>query len=143
MKSRYTYIQKAKKKRSIDGIQYKSSLEAQIARLLKNYNLFEGYENETFTLMNSWRFEHPCFEGGKLKKSHAVRAIKYTPDFVGKTFIIEAKGYPDEKFPLKWKLFKLHLKVNKDKRMLFLVKNIKEAKKAITVILENNQASPK
>ena len=32
--------------------------------------------------------------------------IKYTPDFIGKDFIIETKGRANESFPLRWKLFK-------------------------------------
>lgn len=40
-----------------------------------------------------------------------VRAITYLPDFVGKNFIIECKGFPNDAFPLKEKLFK-HLLVD-------------------------------
>ena len=32
--------------------------------------------------------------------------IKYTPDFIGKDFIIETKGRANESFPMRWKLFK-------------------------------------
>ena len=40
---------------------------------------------------------------------HLNLAIKYTPDFEGKNFIIECKGRANESFPIRWKLFKKHV----------------------------------
>ena len=35
--------------------------------------------------------------------------IKYTPDFVSDSFIIECKGRANESFPLRWKMFKKYV----------------------------------
>ena len=58
-------------------------------------------------------------------KGSKVRSITYTPDFVdpnGK-WIIETKGYANESFPLRWKLFKRHLKENNLAYVLFMPRN--------------------
>jgi len=58
-------------------------------------------------------------------KGSKVRAITYTPDFVdpdGK-WIIETKGYANESFPLRWKLFKKHLKDTGKQYVLFMPRN--------------------
>ena len=36
--------------------------------------------------------------------------IKYTPDFVSPSFIIECKGRANESFPIRWKCLKITLK---------------------------------
>lgn len=41
------------------------------------------------------------------------RPMTYLPDFVGKDFIIECKGYPNETWPLREKLFRYYLYSNK------------------------------
>ena len=35
--------------------------------------------------------------------------IKYTPDFVSTSFIIECKGRANESFPIRWKMFKKYV----------------------------------
>lgn len=37
------------------------------------------------------------------------RPMTYLPDFVGKDFIIECKGFPNEAWPLREKLFNFYL----------------------------------
>lgn len=133
-KTRYSGISQAKAKGD-----YKSKLEADVARLLKNYSLYEGYENEKFELIPSWRYTGLCVEKGVVKESHHIRAITITPDFCGRDFIIEAKGYPNESFAIRWKLFKWHIDRVNDKRMLFLVKSMKEAKIMVTEILKSRE----
>ena len=41
-----------------------------------------------------------------------ILPIKYTPDFVSDSFIIECKGRANESFPLRWKMFKKYLKAH-------------------------------
>ena len=38
-----------------------------------------------------------------------ILPIKYTPDFIGKGFIIETKGRANESFPMRWKMFKKYI----------------------------------
>jgi hypothetical protein len=61
-----------------------------------------------------------------------VRPITYTPDFVGKGWIIETKGMRTPDFNLKWKLLKHKFK-NK-KIQLFLPQSVKELDQAIEII---------
>lgn len=79
----------------IDGIKFKSKLEAYTYKKLREANIKAEYEQHKFELLPAF-----TFHGNK------VRAITYLPDFVGKDFIIECKGFPNDAFPLKEKLFK-------------------------------------
>lgn len=110
----------------IDGIKFKSKLEGYVYKKLKEYNIFAEYEPIKFILIPSFYF---------LGKK--IRPITYTPDFVGNNFIIEAKGRPNETFPLKWKLFlyKLYYENLTNKYQLFIVHNHKEVDECINKIL--------
>lgn len=70
-----------------DGIKFKSKLETYVYKQLKAHNLNAEYEPIKFELLPSFTF---C---GK-----KIRAMTYTPDFVGDNFIIEAKGKPNDVF---------------------------------------------
>lgn len=83
-----------------DGIKFRSKLETYTYKKLKEAKIDAEYEKHKFELLPAFNFH-----GSK------IRAITYLPDFVGKDFIIECKGFPNEAFPLKEKLFK-HLLVN-------------------------------
>jgi len=64
-----------------------------------------------------------------------IRAITYLPDFVGKDFIIECKGFANDAWPNREKLFKYYLSqhlphvkfyvVKTQKQVLELVNNLK------------------
>ena len=68
--------------------------------------------------------------------------IKYTPDFIGKDFIIETKGRANESFPIRWKLFKsLLVKYNMITQKpiewtLYKPQNQKECDETIGLILQ-------
>ena len=102
------------KKKEIDGIKFDSTLESFMYSLLKANNIANEYEGEKFVLIESFKFSNASYERTAKKpmvdraSGKAVRGITYTPDFVdpnGK-WIIETKGYANESFPLRWKLFK-------------------------------------
>lgn len=78
-----------------DGIKFRSKLETYTYKKLKEAKINAEYEKHKFELLPAFNFH------GK-----KVRAITYLPDFVGKNFIIECKGFPNDAFPLKEKLFK-------------------------------------
>ena len=69
------------------------------------------YEQKKFILMKGFHFSNVCVEPKKkdyIGITAIVRDITYTPDFVdpnGK-WIIEVKGFANDVFPIKWKLFK-------------------------------------
>ena len=118
-----------------DGITFKSKLETYVYKQLKAHNLKAEYEPIKFELIPSFIF---C---GK-----KIRAMTYTPDFVGDYFIIEAKGKPNDVWPYKWKWF-MWMLLNKnlaDKYKLFVVHNQKEVNECIKQIqnynYENNRS---
>ena len=131
------------KKISYDGIKFASGLERYTYMALKKEKLFEGYENEVFQLVEGFNFQNISFEKQSNGKGEYVNrgqkkilGIKYTPDFVGKDFIIECKGRANESFPLRWKLFKLWLTKNKIGKTLYKPQNQKEVDQTINLIKE-------
>lgn len=107
---------------------FKSKLESYVYKELLNKKLNFEYEPIKYILIDGFEFQ-----GKKYKP------ITLTPDFVGDDFIIEAKGYPNDVFPYKWKLFLKYLKDNglEDSYKLFIVHNQKETKAAIEKIITN------
>lgn len=80
---------------TFDGIKFRSKLETYTYKKLKEAKIYAEYEKHKFELLPAF-----TFHGSR------VRAITYLPDFVGENFIIECKGFPNDAFPLKEKLFK-------------------------------------
>ena len=60
-------------------------------------------------------------------------------DFIGKDYIIECKGRPNESFPLRWKLFKLWLTKNNIGKILYKPQNQKEVDRTIALIKEHRR----
>ena len=134
------------KKISYDGINFASGLEKYTYIALKKAKLFEGYENEFFQLIDTFNFKNIAYEKqangkGEYKDrgQKKILGIKYTPDFIGKDYIIECKGRPNESFPLRWKLFKLWLTKNKIGKTLYKPQNQKEVDRTITLIKERRR----
>ena len=134
------------KKISYDGINFASGLERYTYMALKKDKLFEGYENETFEIIKSFHFCNTSYEKQANSKGEYINrgdkkilGIKYTPDFIGKDYIIECKGRPNESFPLRWKLFKLWLTKNKIGKTLYKPQNQKEVDRTITLIKERRR----
>ena len=136
------------KKISYDGINFASGLERYTYMALKKDKLFEGYENETFEIIKSFHFCNTSYEKQANSKGEYINrgdkkilGIKYTPDFIGKDYIIECKGRPNESFPLRWKLFKLWLTKNKIGKTLYKPQNQKEVDRTIQLIKESRRRS--
>ena len=101
------------KKVVCDGITFASGLEKYMYQALKKAKIKAEYEGKTFVLIDGFEFELSSYERQSNGKGQFVDRgnkkilpIKYTPDFVGKDFIIETKGRANESFPIRWKLFK-------------------------------------
>ena len=134
------------KKIICDGIQFASGLEKYTYLSLKNNKLFEGYENQVFQLVESFDFRNKTYEkqangkGDYINRGEKkILGIKYTPDFVGKDFIIECKGRANESFPIRWKLFKLWLTKNKIGKTLYKPQNQKEVDLTMILIKEKRK----
>jgi hypothetical protein len=134
------------KKISYDGISFASGLERYTYIALKKNKLYEGYESETFQIVESFQFTNISYEKQANSKgeyinrgSKKILGIKYTPDFIGKDYIIECKGRPNESFPLRWKLFKLWLTKNNIGKILYKPQNQKEVDRTIALIKEHRK----
>ena len=107
------------KKTTVDGIKFASGLEAYMYKALKKARIKAQYEQRSFELIPPFEFKNFSYERQSNGKGDMVNrgnkkvlAIKYTPDFEGKNFIIECKGRANESFPIRWKLFKKYVADN-------------------------------
>ena len=132
------------KKITYDGINFASGLERYMYIALKKAKIKALYEGETFELMEGFSFPFESYERcGNSKGDYKNRGnkkilnIKYTPDFVGRGFIIETKGRANESFPLRWKMFKKLVSENKiEPFVLYKPQNQKECDKTVELILK-------
>ena len=134
------------KSKEVDGIKFRSLLEAFCYRKLKEAGISCDYEKHKYVLLEGFHYPNQCWEdngktGYKDKQSHKVRDITYTPDFVDPhqpkpRWIIECKGYANERFPLKWKMFRQKLMEEDDPPALFVPRNQSQCLETVKQILE-------
>jgi hypothetical protein len=135
------------KKITYDGIKFASGLERYMYMALKKAKIKAKYEGQTFQLIPSFEFNLESIERqsngkGEYKNrgNKKILNIKYTPDFVGKDFIIETKGRANESFPMRWKLFKKYIAENKlEPFTLYKPQNQKECDMVVQLILERQK----
>jgi len=134
------------KKVSFDGIAFASGLERYMYQVLKKAKIKAIYEGQTFILQEGFMFNNESFERQSNGKGDMVNRgqkkilnIKYTPDFVSDSFIIECKGRANESFPIRWKMFKKYVKENLPHVTLYKPQNQKECDKVIELINERNK----
>lgn len=127
---------------TVDGIQFKSNLEAYMYKALKSSNIKATYEGVTYELIPSFDYKTETYERQangkgefKNRSGKKIRGINYTPDFIGNNFIIECKGRPNESFPIRWKLFKIYVKKNLPQVKIFKPQNQKECDQTVEHIL--------
>lgn len=128
------------KKKVIDGIEFASSLEAYTYSALKSNSIDFTYEGETYELLPSFRYESQYLTSTPKKKeltdktNKVVRAITYTPDFVGDGWVIETKGFipSNHSFPLRLKMF-LHKMKDEDMRV-YMPKNQSQVDEVVKIL---------
>ena len=130
------------KKTTYDGIQFASGLEKYMYQALKKAKIQNVYEGETFVLQEGFMFDNESHERQSNGKGNMVNRgckkilpIKYTPDFVSDSFIIECKGRANESFPIRWKMFKNYIKKHHPRVTLYKPQNQKECDKVVELIL--------
>ena len=119
------------KKVKFDGITFASGLERYMYQALKKAKIkakYEGYERQS-------NGKGDLVNRGCKK----ILPIKYTPDFISDTFIIECKGRANESFPMRWKMFKKYVNINLPHVTLYKPQNQKECDKVIELINETNK----
>ena len=127
----------------MDGIKFRSKLEAHCHRMLKEAFIESDYEKHKYVLLHGFHYSNSSYEdngktGFQDKQKHKVRDITYTPDFVDPKgrWVIECKGYANERFPLKWKMFKQLLMEQDDPPVLFVPRNQRQNIETVKKILE-------
>jgi len=132
------------KKVSFDGINFASGLEKYMYIALKKAKIHAIYEGSTFELQEGFMFDIDSYErqgngkGTMINRGQKkILNIKYTPDFVSPSFIIECKGRANESFPLRWKMFKKYVKKQIPHVTLYKPQNQKECDEVIELIIKN------
>ena len=110
-----------------DGIKFRSKLELYTYKKLKEANIMTDYEQHRYELLPAF-----VFHGKK------VRAMTYLPDFVGKGFIIECKGFANDAFPLRKKLFEFWLSVHEPETQYHVVRTQKEVDQLVETLKSLN-----
>ena len=130
------------KKVTFDGIQFASGLEKYMYQALKKAKIKSEYEGQTYELQEGFMFDVDSYERQGNGKGDMVNRgrkkilnIKYTPDFISDSFIIECKGRANESFPIRWKMFKKYVKERIPYVTLYKPQNQKECDKVIELIL--------
>ena len=133
------------KKVSFDGINFASGLEKYMYLALKRAKIKADYEGETYVVQDGFEFNNKSYErqgNGKgdfrNRGEKKILPIKYTPDFVSSSFIIECKGRANESFPMRWKMFKKYVKVHMPHVIIYKPQNQKECDRVIELITKTN-----
>ena len=134
------------KKITVDGITFASGLEKYMYQALKDAKIKAQYEGKTFVVLEGFDFPNTsierCANGKgdfKNRGDKNIKNIKYTPDFVGKDFIIECKGRPNESFPIRWKLFKRYVQMYLPGYTIYKPQNRTECDTTIELILSRKK----
>ena len=132
------------KKVTFDGIKFASGLEKYMYIALQKAKIHAIYEGATFELQEGFMFDVDSYErqgngkGTMINRGQKkILNIKYTPDFVSPSFIIECKGRANESFPLRWKMFKKYVNYKMKHVTLYKPQNQKECDEVIELIIKN------
>ena len=134
------------KKVTLDGITFASGLEKYMYQALKKAKIKAKYEGQTYVLQEAFDFKVDSFERQANGKGEMVnrgqkkiQSIKYTPDFISSSFIIECKGRANESFPIRWKMFKNYVKNHMPHVILYKPQNQKECDKVVELIINKKK----
>ena len=138
------------KKVSFDGINFASGLEKHMYIALKKAKIKAKYEGQTYVVQQGFEFDVKSYErqgNGKgdfiNRGEKKILPIKYTPDFISDSFIIECKGRANESFPLRWKMFKKYVKVHMPHVIIYKPQNQKECNEVIELITLHKKINEK
>ena len=134
------------KKVTYDGIKFASGLEKYMYMALKKAKIKAKYECKTYTIQEGFVFNNESYERQSNGKGELVNRgckkilpIRYTPDFISDSFIIECKGRANESFPMRWKLFKKYVNTNMKHVTLYKPQNQKECDEVIKLIIKKSK----
>lgn len=109
----------------LDGIKFRSKLEAYTYRRLKEENLNFEYEKTTYTIIE--KFEY---------MGEKMRAATLTPDFIDldNKIMIEVKGFETDISKIKRKLLKYKLHLAREDWKIYMVNSQKKVEETIQLI---------
>jgi len=111
-----------------NGIKFDSKLEHYLYHKLKEYSIPFEYNQNVYEVLPAFKYHDEKF-----------RSITYKPDFVNENWVIECKGFPNESWPLRKKLFLWHLHNTTPHKKFYTVRNKKEIDNLITKLIKNEQ----
>lgn len=128
-----------------NGIKFKSLIEAMVYKTLLQYGFEPQYEPITYIIWSGFRPTIPFYTRNDKTKQQILNLRKlvdvtYTPDFYieyeGLKIIIEAKGFENDIWPYKFKMFRhlLEQQPDKDKYLIFEIFTKKQLLEAIEII---------
>lgn len=130
--------------KTVNGITFKSSLEVMVYKTLQGEGFKPVYEKFHFTIWKGFKPTISCYSKARNNKALTLKSVRvqdttYTPDFVlnfpNLLVIIEAKGFVNDVFPLKWKMFRKYMESYKEKKVLiFELFNKAQTLEAIKII---------
>ena len=138
-----------------DGQKFKSGLELFCYKQLKENGIEFTYQPNSYVLIEKFKSQFRCYEDtGKITRDsnkkilsstkrfdliENVREIAYTPDFqaLDGSWIIETKGFANDAFPLRWKLFKSMLNAIGYAGIVMKPESQKEVLQCIDIIKED------
>jgi len=126
-----------------DGIRFKSKLEVMAYKTLREHGFPVMYEPVKFVIWDGFKPTVPFYDkdnGTRLLKPNAKKLINvtYTPDLMfpykGKNIIMELKGFENDSYPLKKKLFRAYLERHCSNSLYFEIFSKKQLLQAIEII---------
>lgn len=145
-KSKKTINKKVRNAESkeVNGIKFRSKLEAFTYNKLLEAGISNfTYEKDKFVLQTGFESTNISYEVNSNKQfdilDFKIRPITYTPDFCcindkKEGWIIEVKGFANDAFPIKWKMFKKYLVDNGYNVILYKPNNQGNVLKCIELI---------
>lgn len=126
-----------------DGISFKSKLEKMAYQTLKENNLPVEYEPKKFIIWEGFKPTVPFYNKDTSTRmlkldNKKVISLSYTPDFVftyaNHLIILELKGFENNVFPVKKKIFRKWLEEHEPKSIYFEIYTKKQLLQAIDII---------
>jgi hypothetical protein len=126
-----------------EGIKFKSKQELNVYKLLISNGFNPHYEEKTFCLFKGFKPSIPFFTkskgSGVLKSSTSkLRDITYTPDFTfmykDYLIIVEVKGFQNDVYPIKRKLFRRYLETIKTNCIFFEIFTIANTIEMVNIL---------
>ena len=138
-------------KKEYNGIQFKSLVEVSVYKHLLSLGLKPEYEKNKYIIWEGFKPKIPFYNQDKKKElvlqNKKIIDITYTPDF---TFqyksvfvILEIKGFENDTFPIKKKMFRKYLEENIPNAIFFEVRTIKQLKHTLKLLDEYERSYSK